>query len=89
MRRFMQLAVHVLLQAIRDLSRQSENASKSFDLFQTEWMSCVSQPDWLPAPKASLNLTMRLYAPKSEARTGKWNPRPVVRTPETVGLAVQ
>jgi hypothetical protein len=25
-------------------------------------------------------LTMRLYAPKSDALTGKWNPPPVVRT---------
>jgi hypothetical protein len=32
---------------------------------------------------------MRLYAPKSEALTGKWNPPPVVKTPETVGLVVQ
>ncbi len=33
MRRFMQLALYVLLQAIRDLSRHCDNASKSFDLF--------------------------------------------------------
>jgi hypothetical protein len=35
--------------------------------------------NWLPAPKGSFNLTMRLYAPKSEALTGKWNPPPVVK----------
>jgi hypothetical protein len=58
-------------------------------VFQAEWMSCVSQPDWLPAPKAPFNLTMRLYAPKSEALTEKWNPPPVVKTPETVGLVAQ
>jgi hypothetical protein len=27
------------------------------------------------------NLTMRLYAPKSDALTGKWNPRPVMKAP--------
>jgi hypothetical protein len=32
---------------------------------------------------------MRLYAPKSEALTGKWNPPPVTRTPATVGLSAQ
>jgi hypothetical protein len=33
----------------------------------------------LPAPKGAFNLTMRLYAPRCDALTGKWNPPPVVR----------
>jgi hypothetical protein len=32
---------------------------------------------------------MRLYAPKSEALTGKWNPPPIVKTQATVGLSAQ
>jgi hypothetical protein len=32
---------------------------------------------------------MRLYSPKSEALTGKWNPPPIVKTPTTVGLPAQ
>jgi hypothetical protein len=27
----------------------------------------------LPAPKGAFNLTMRLYAPKPDALTGRWN----------------
>jgi hypothetical protein len=45
--------------------------------------------NWLPAPKGAFNLTMRLYAPKSEALTGKWNPPPIVKTQATVGLSAQ
>ena len=29
--------------------------------------------NWLPAPRGPYNLTMRVYAPKSDALTGKWN----------------
>ena len=35
--------------------------------------------NWLPAPKGAFNLTMRLYAPKSEALTGRWNPPSIVK----------
>jgi hypothetical protein len=66
------------------------NADGSLDLyFQNESPGKDKEGNWLPAPKGAFNLTMRLYAPKSEALTGKWNPPPVVRTPETVGPVVQ
>jgi hypothetical protein len=66
------------------------NPDGSLDLyFQNENPGKDKEANWLPAPKAPFNLTMRLYAPKSEALTGKWNPPPVVRTPETVGLSAQ
>jgi hypothetical protein len=66
------------------------NADGSLDLyFQNENPGEDKQLNWLPAPKGAFNLLMRLYAPKSEALTGKWNPPPVTRAPTTVGLGGQ
>jgi hypothetical protein len=55
-------------------------ADGSLDLyFQNDSPGADKEANWLPAPKGTFNLTMRLYAPKSEALTGKWNPPPVTR----------
>jgi hypothetical protein len=43
-----------------------------------------NETNWLPAPKGRFNLTMRLYAPKSEVLTGKWNPPPITKTETTL-----
>jgi len=63
------------------------NADGSLDLyFQNGSLAAEKQPNWLPVPKGPFNLTMRVYAPKSEALTGKWNPPPVIRVQEGTGF---
>jgi hypothetical protein len=63
------------------------NADGSLDLyFQNVSPGKDKEANWLPAPKGEFNLTMRVYAPRSEALTGKWNPPPVRRASGTVGL---
>jgi hypothetical protein len=53
----------------------------SLDLYiQNATPSTDKEANWLPAPpKGAFNLTMRLYAPKSDALTGKWNPPMVTK----------
>ena len=67
------------------------NADGSLDLyFQNVSPGKDKEANWLPAPKGEFNLTMRVYAPRSEALTGKWNPPPVTRVElGTVGLGAQ
>ena len=56
------------------------NADGSLDLyFQNDSPGGGKEANWLPAPKGQFNLCMRLYAPKSDALTGKWNPPPVTK----------
>ena len=57
-----------------------KNADGSLDLyFQNESPGKDNEANWLPAPAGAFNLTMRLYGPKQDALTGKWNPPPVKR----------
>ena len=56
------------------------NSDGSLDLyFQNESPGKDLEANWLPAPRSPFNLTMRLYSPKAEALTGKWNPPPITR----------
>jgi hypothetical protein len=54
------------------------NADGSLDIyFQADSPGKDKEANWLPAPKAPFNLTMRLYSPEEDALTGKWNPPPI------------
>ena len=56
------------------------NADGSLSLyFQNESPGADKEANWLPAPAGPFNLAMRIYAPRSEVLTGKWNPPPVLR----------
>jgi hypothetical protein len=56
------------------------NSDGSLDLyFQNQSPGPDKEANWLPAPPGAFNLCMRLYGPKSEALTGKWNPPPLMK----------
>jgi hypothetical protein len=66
------------------------NPDGSLDLYiQNEKPGADKEANWLPAPQASFNLTMRLYAPKEEILVGKRNPPPIMRAQEVPPLATQ
>ena len=66
------------------------NPDGSLDLyFQNESPGADKEANWLPAPKGAFNLCMRLYAPKSDALTGKWNPPPVMKVQTLPQISAQ
>jgi hypothetical protein len=66
------------------------NSDGSLDLyFQNAGPGASYEANWLPAPKGAFNLTMRLYAPQSDALTGKWNPPPVMKEAQPTLLPTQ
>lgn len=66
------------------------NPDGSLDLyFQNESPGEGKETNWLPAPQGPFTLTMRLYAPRSEALTGQWNPPPVIKEEGPAALQAQ
>lgn len=76
--------------AVRSWMAFKYNQDGSLDLyFQNENPGADKEVNWLPAPKGPFNLTMRLYAPKSDALTGKWNPPPITKLQGASNLMAQ
>jgi hypothetical protein len=66
------------------------NPDGSLDLyFRNASPGADKEANWLPAPKGPFTLTMRLYAPKTEALTGKWNPPLVMKEAQPTLLPAQ
>jgi hypothetical protein len=66
------------------------NADGSLDLyFQNESPGKNKEANWLPSPKGGFNMTMRLYSPKADALTGRWNPPPIVKSADASASSAQ
>ena len=67
--------------AIGDRDELKYNADGSLDIyFQHDSPGTDKESNWLPAPAGDFNLTMRLYAPKTEVVDGRWVPPGIKRT---------
>jgi hypothetical protein len=76
--------------ALSDWMKFNYNADGSLDLLiQNQSPGADMESNWLPAPKAEFTLTLRLYAPKSDALTGRWNPPPITKAQDAGSFTAQ
>lgn len=66
--------------ALGDRDPLHYNADGSLDLYlQHESPGAEQEPNWLPAPRGPLGVTLRMYAPGVAALEGIWAPPPIQR----------
>jgi hypothetical protein len=66
--------------AIGDRDPLKYNADGSLDIYiQRDAPGGGNDVNWLPAPAAKFNLSLRMYWPKEEVLSGKWTPAAVVQ----------
>lgn len=66
--------------ALGDRDKLKYNSDGSLDLYiQNESPGEGKESNWLPAPTRDFNLTMRLYAPKSQVLDRRWAPPGIKR----------
>ncbi|OLL27968.1 hypothetical protein BTH42_30260 [Burkholderia sp. SRS-W-2-2016] len=63
--------------AVGDRNGARRNRDGSLDVVVSSTRSRTG--NWLPAPRADMQLVLRLYAPKPQATDGSWQPPAVVR----------
>ncbi|MFK0087314.1 DUF1254 domain-containing protein [Pseudomonas sp. NPDC090755] len=74
--------------ALGDRDALKFNADGSLDLYiQHQSPGGDKQANWLPAPKGTFNLALRLYSPRQAMRDGSWAPPPVKRVQEQLAPA--
>lgn len=66
--------------ALGDRDPLTYNPDGSLDLYLQHHRPAEDRvPNWLPAPRGPLGVTMRLYAPRAEVLHGRWAPPPIRR----------
>jgi hypothetical protein len=64
--------------AIGDRDKLTANPDGSLDIYiQNVNPGAGKESNWLPAPKGSFNLMLRVYWPKQDVLAGRWTPPPV------------
>ena len=75
------VANSMLRHAIGDRDRLRVNPDNSLSIhIQHDWPGTDNDSNWLPAPKETFSLALKMYWPKPDAVAGTWRPPTVMRT---------
>lgn len=66
--------------ALGDRDKLKFNADGSLDIYlQNDSPGADKESNWLPTPKETFNLAMRIYSPGPQLREGSWTPPPLTQ----------